>query len=91
MSHFPSIPFVLRSMPAFANVPSIAAQFYAREFGLGTAPTPFESPTFDVSLIWSSRVHNDAAVTWLRQQIADVVTELVKTSATPARKGRQRR
>ncbi|MBO6511506.1 MAG: LysR family transcriptional regulator [Roseibium sp.] len=41
-----------------------------------SCPTPFDSPVFDVDLMWHPRRQNDPSHVWLRQQLADFLRHL---------------
>jgi LysR family transcriptional activator of mexEF-oprN operon len=76
VSRFSTIPFTLKAMPAFANMPSVSAHYYAEQFGLGVAQLPFESPSFEVSLLWHARSDGDPVVTWFRTEVKRLLGEM---------------
>ncbi|MEO1328896.1 MAG: LysR substrate-binding domain-containing protein [Pseudomonadota bacterium] len=80
---FSTLPFILRSRPCLVNMPSVAAAHLARLFDLGCGPTPFESPTFALSLVWRLESDRDPGLVWLRALITDLVAEL-RTEAARA-------
>ena len=80
VAHFPTLSFLLRGRRLLANVPAMAAGLMAAEYGLATAPLPFESPSFEVSLAWHARTDADAAHAWFRTLVEE---EVVKLSAAP--------
>lgn len=82
VSHFPTIPFILKRRRALANVPAVAAHYYGRAYELRVCPTPFRSPEFEVSLLWHSRTHGDPAQIWFRDLVADAVRKL-RTDVQP--------
>ena len=53
----------------------------SREHGLATAPLPFESPDFEVSLAWHARTDGDTAQAWFRRQVEAGVARLADTAA----------
>jgi LysR family transcriptional activator of mexEF-oprN operon len=75
MAQFSTLPFLLRSAPVLANVPSVTAVQYANEFGLAARPLPFASPRFEVSLLWHARHDADPAMRWFRESVHSVVAE----------------
>ncbi len=98
LSNFATMPFVLRSRPALANVPATAAGYLADAFALETCALPFPSPTFDVGLVWHARLDSDSASAWFRGLLREVIGDIVSKaegerpaapSATAAR-GRKR-
>jgi len=76
VTHFPTIPFVLRRLPAVASVPATAARYYAASYNLALSPLPIVVPSFEVALIWHARTAADPAHAWFRQIVAGAVTEL---------------
>jgi LysR family transcriptional regulator, mexEF-oprN operon transcriptional activator len=76
VSHFSTIPFTLKAIPAFANMPSVSAHHYAEQFGLAVAQLPFESPSFDVSLLWHARSDGDPVIAWFRGEIKRLLCEM---------------
>jgi LysR family transcriptional activator of mexEF-oprN operon len=82
LAHFSTLPFLLRSAPLLANVPSVAARHYAKAFRLAARPLPFESPRFEVALLWHARQDADPALGWFRERVRDVVAE-VRSSVSP--------
>ncbi len=55
LSHFHTMPFLLKRRRAIVNMPSIAAGDYAAAYGLAVCPLPLASPDFEVALIWHVR------------------------------------
>ena len=79
VAHFPTLPFLLRGRRLLANVPAMAAGLMAAEYGLATAPLPFESPDFEVSLAWHARTEGDAAHAWFRRLVEREVAALSRS------------
>ena len=77
LSSFATMPFVLKSRPALANVPATAARYLADAFGLKTCDLPFPSPAFDVGLVWHARLDADPASIWFRGLLREVIGEIV--------------
>ena len=77
LSSFATMPFVLKSRPALANVPATAALHLADTFDLETCALPFPSPTFDVGLVWHARLDADPASAWIRGLLHEVIGEIV--------------
>ena len=70
VSHFPTIPFVLKRSRALANVPRTAAAHFAKVYDLAICPTPLVAGEFDVSLVWHTRVDRDPTQSWFRGMVA---------------------
>lgn len=82
VSHFPTIPFVLKRCRALANVPSTAAAHFARVYGLVACKPPLSAPVFEVSLTWHARADADPAHSWFRGLIAEEVQHLSDGAST---------
>ena len=80
VSHFPTIPFILKRRRALANVPGTAAAHFARAYGLALCPPPLPVPRFEVSLAWHVRTDADPAQTWFRTLVAEEVRALAASS-----------
>lgn len=76
LSHFPTMPFVLKRRRAIVNMPSVAAHYYAETYGLELCEPPLISPDFEVSLAWHARTDADTAHVWFRNLVAEVVETL---------------
>lgn len=76
VSHFPTMPFVLKRHRALANVPALAARHLAAAYGLALSPPPLASPEFEVALVWHARTDGDPAHTWFRELVAEIVADL---------------
>ncbi len=74
---FATMPFILKSRTALANVPATAALHLADAFGLEACELPFPSPEFDVGLVWHVRLDNDPASLWFRGLLRDIIRETV--------------
>ena len=85
VAHFPTLPFLLRGRTLLANVPATAAGLMAAEHGLATAPLPFESPSFEVSLAWHARTQDDAAHARFRTLVEEEVRRLLTPPPAPLR------
>lgn len=77
VSHFPTMPFILKHRPLLANMPSLAAYYYAGEYGLELSPPPVKSPVFQVSLVWHVRTELDPAFVWFRDIVTSIVDQLL--------------
>ena len=73
---FSTFPFVLKSSDVVANMPRTAAYLYADRFGLVASELPFESPTFDLTMVWHVRADEDAAMVWFRSLLEESVDTL---------------
>lgn len=76
ISHFPTMPFILKRRRALVNMPSVAARYYALTYGLEISAPPLPSPDFEVSLVWHARTDADPAHIWFRDLVATIVEEL---------------
>jgi len=77
VTHFPTIPHILKSTAMVANVPGTAAIWFAREHGLQVHLPPIEYASFEVSLVSHVRTTNDPAIDWFRELVSSEVTDLV--------------
>jgi LysR family transcriptional activator of mexEF-oprN operon len=68
---FSSVPFYLFASDLVATLPTYAAKVYAKRLGLTFSPLPFAMPDFTLSMIWPSRLQEDAAHRWFRSVLAD--------------------
>lgn len=73
---FSSIPFYLSAANAIATMPAYAARIFADRLGLTLSPVPFTIPDFPLSLIWHSRLDQDAGHLWFRSLVGEIVAEL---------------
>lgn len=76
VSHFPTMPFLLKRRPVVANMPSLAAYYYAQTYNLEWHPPPIRSPRFEVSLAWHVRTDVDPTFVWFRELVVELVEEL---------------
>lgn len=82
VSHFPTMPFILKRLPVLTNMPSLAAGYYAETYKLERCSPPLESPRFEVSLAWHVRTDIDPAYVWFRQVVAETVKALMEETET---------
>jgi LysR family transcriptional activator of mexEF-oprN operon len=68
---FSSVPFYLFASNLIATLPTYAAKVYAKRLGLTFSPLPFAMPDFTLSMIWPSRLEDDAAHRWFRGVLTD--------------------
>ncbi|MEM1046972.1 MAG: LysR family transcriptional regulator [Pseudomonadota bacterium] len=80
VSHFPTMPFILRRRRAIACIPSIAAYHFSSAFDLEQSPLPIQSPEFDLGLAWHVRGDADPAQIWFRELVAACVADLSRVS-----------
>lgn len=69
--HFLSIPLLIAGTNKLACVPEGLPPLFPK-LELYTYPLPFDFPLFTMRLIWHERTHNDAALRWVRAQVAEV-------------------
>ncbi len=82
VSHFSSLPRILRESDMLAILPEQIASTFAREAPLKVLDLPFEVPTFDVALHWQSHTARSPAQRWFCESIIDAITgERKKTSS----------
>lgn len=82
VTHFPTIPHILKSSAMLANVPGTAAAWFARQHDLEVHNPPVDFPSFEVALLSHVRVTNDPAIDWFR----DLITEEVRSLVLPTGK-----
>jgi DNA-binding transcriptional LysR family regulator len=70
-SHFLSIPAVVAGSGLIATVPAAAAAAYRDDPRLQVVEAPFDFPRFDVKMYWHRKSHNDVALRWLRESLAE--------------------
>ena len=83
VSHFPTMPFILRQQRALANIPATAAHHFAAAYGLALSPLPLPSPDFEVALIWHARTDDDPAYAWFRDLVAEIISTLTTAAKRP--------
>lgn len=83
LSHFPTMPFVLKARPSLVNMPATAAHYHAATYGLTLSPPPLPSPEFEVSLAWHVRTDSDPAQAWFRDVVATAVLDLKAGAQRP--------
>lgn len=76
VAHSLAIPALLRFSNMLALVPSALGREMERNGELKMCSMPYECPRADVRLVWHERNDNDAALLWLRRQIADVARQV---------------
>ncbi|MDR6523813.1 LysR family transcriptional activator of mexEF-oprN operon [Variovorax paradoxus] len=69
--NFATSPFIVRQMPAITTVPTFAAATWRDALGLAVSPLPFETPAYEVSLLWTAAQDADPALQWLIGLVAD--------------------
>ncbi len=68
--HFLSVPYLVAQSDLVVTVPERLAAAAAPIFGLEVLAHPVAIPTFEVSLFWHRRVHQEPANRWLREYLA---------------------
>jgi len=63
--NFATSPFIVRQMPAITTVPTFAAATWRDALGLAVSPLPFDSPSYEVSLLWAAAHDGDLGLQWL--------------------------
>jgi LysR family transcriptional regulator, mexEF-oprN operon transcriptional activator len=72
-ARFSTLPLMLKSMKAIANMPGLPAAAYVKEHGLVTCPLPFDTPTFEVVLIRHAREAAEPALSFIAEHVARIV------------------
>lgn len=60
---------LVRALPVIATVPRRYGQLCARTSELSISKLPFNSPRFNISMMWHARDDDDPALTFLRQTL----------------------
>jgi DNA-binding transcriptional LysR family regulator len=76
VAHSLAIPALLRFSSMLALVPSALGREMERNGELRMRATPYECPREDVRVVWHERNDNDAALQWLRRQMADMARQV---------------
>jgi LysR family transcriptional activator of mexEF-oprN operon len=63
--NFATSPFIVRQMPSITTVPTFAAATWRDALGLAVSPLPFDSPSYQVSLLWTAAHDGDLGLQWL--------------------------
>jgi DNA-binding transcriptional LysR family regulator len=66
---FLALAYLLRDTDLVATVPTALAAVLTADSKLTSLPHPMPLPEFEVAQFWHRRTHEDAACTWLRQQV----------------------
>lgn len=70
--NFATSPFIVRQMPAITTVPTFAAATWRDALGLAVSPLPFDSPRYEVSLLWTAAYDGDLGLRWLVSLMGEV-------------------
>lgn len=68
-SEFMSVLSTAASAPVIATVPARMA----RRYGLTLSPMPLKLNLPPVSIVWSAQLDQDAASSWIRRQVAEIL------------------
>lgn len=68
-AHFLGIPLLLKAVPAIATLPLRLSEQCANAAALSASPLPFDTPRFEVSMLWHRRDTPVAAHRWLRERL----------------------
>jgi DNA-binding transcriptional LysR family regulator len=71
--HFLLVPEILTHSDMIAVLPERLARGYDGRFRV--LDLPFDLPPFSVVAIWHERTHRDPALAWLRQSVADLMSD----------------
>jgi len=72
-SDFASVAVYLKTANALAVLPEDAARTFATALGLTTSPVPIPVPKFALSMAWHAKYTQDAATSWFRQIVKEIV------------------
>lgn len=70
--NFLAMPAVVEQTDLLATIPMQQAQAAAEQYSIDIAPTPFEVPPIQVSLIWHQQNTVSTKLTWLREKITAI-------------------
>jgi LysR family transcriptional activator of mexEF-oprN operon len=70
--NFATSPFIVRQMPAITTVPTFAAATWRDALGLAVSPLPFDTPRYEVSLLWTAAHDGDLGLRWLVSLMGEV-------------------
>jgi len=73
--HFSSLPPLLVRTPALATVPAGLTDDWVTHYGLCCSPVPVATPEIALSLLWHKRFDNDMPLSWLREELRNVMTD----------------
>jgi len=74
--NFLAIPYLLKGKRLVAALPARLARSCRKNLKLATCAVPFETPEFDVVMVWSARTGNEPGAVWLRDQMLSVCKTL---------------
>lgn len=70
VAHFLTVPFYAANSDCIAIVPMRLAEIFVKVLPLQIFPLPVSPSPLDISLLWHSRIHSEAAYVWTRNLIA---------------------
>ncbi|EHR03141.1 LysR family transcriptional regulator [Bradyrhizobium sp. WSM471] len=73
---FLTAPSLVAHAPVIVTIQARLARRFAADFGLSLSPLPIELREVTVSLLWHTSYDHDPAHSWLREQVAQLATEL---------------
>jgi LysR family transcriptional regulator, mexEF-oprN operon transcriptional activator len=71
-ARFSSLPFMLKSMQAVANMPRMAADAYAGAHELAVSRLPFETPLFELTLVRHAREQADRTLSFVCDHLRQI-------------------
>ena len=77
VTHFPAVPYILKSSAMLANIPATAAMWFAKQHTLEVHAPPVDFAPFEVALISHVRSTNDPGISWFRDVVMEEVRSLV--------------
>jgi DNA-binding transcriptional LysR family regulator len=73
---FLTVPYLVARAPVVVTMHARLARLFAAQLGLNLSPPPVTLSEVAVSLLWHASYDHDPAHVWLRQTVADIVSEL---------------
>lgn len=76
ITNFTAIPLIVAQSDMIAFFPVSIARMYEKFAGIKVLPSPVEVGSYNVSMAWHPRIHEDPAYRWLRAQLSAAAGEL---------------
>lgn len=74
--HFQAVALAVEASDMIGSIPVHFARLLTDRLNIDVFMPPIESPKMDVTMYWLRRFDRDPASTWLRNQIADVLSDV---------------
>lgn len=79
--HFSAVPPLLAGTDLLATLPAVVMADAVERFELASAPAPFRIDPLPHALVCSGRMTHDRAVGWMRTLLAEVIGDLIASTA----------